>query len=86
MLSLEQTASDWQDINPNVGTYCSEYQPWWVPTTGWYQLDKFNINKFSNMLSLEQTASDWQDLQPNVGTYCSEYQPWWVPTTGWYQP
>ena len=74
MLSLEQTASDWQDLKPNVGTYWSENQLLLVQTTGWYQLDKVYINKFSNMSTLEQTASDWQDLKPNVGTYWSEYQ------------
>ena len=55
MLSLEQTVSTNQGgYKPLVGTNHSGYQP----LVGWYQLDKVNINQFSNMLSLEQTASD----------------------------
>ena len=39
---------------PAMSTKHGGYQP----LSGWYQLDKVNINKFPNMLPLEQTASD----------------------------
>ena len=51
MLMLEQTSLDWQDLNPNiiltkVGTKHGGYQP--LP--GWYQLEKVNIIKCTNIL------------------------------------
>ena len=80
--ALEQKAST---DKTTVCTDWGEHQPWWVPTNGWYQLEKDNINKVSNMFSLEQKESDWKDLNSNVCINWGEHQPWWVPTTGWYQ-
>ena len=84
MLVVTKVSTNHGWYPPVVGTH-----QWLVPTmAGWYQLDKINWNKFSNMLSLQQTASEWQDPESNVEYHYSEYQKsdfFLSPTTGWYK-